>query len=469
MGEWDDLFAPPAKPEQIDMSAKARRARAGMPAEGGTKDPNPSGPELGYMESAAGRVAPGRLPAYPYVPPGQAAPIPDPHKFRNEMRPPTELEGDPSLQAMTAGAMAAPLGAGAAGVIGKVAGPTAQMLARPAVGALQGAATSKMAGGSAKEGAALGSIFSIGPALEDVGAAMSNRSAMLDAGVTQDLSRYATPPQIDQMRRIGYAKTAETARKYGVVGAKDPVQAQQSVQAGQAAVGSEIGNIYSTIGSDYARPTSGPLTRLTQRAQARRGTVGGNQIADAIDEQIEKLSKVHGGNSGTMTLQKLRSELSDAQKIGYGGEKYGVLDPKAQKIVQREVAGALQEELDAGLDMASKDPRYAAEVSRLPDLNGTYRALKVLDNVTGRVATQAMKVRPLEAGERARSILMPWAQKPSGTVAPKLPSGKRLGTVGVEQSESGGALSPGLGAALARPDRNQNDINLAVGAALLGQ
>lgn len=451
MGQWDDiasyLDAPAEAPDTAGPAA--RRARAGLPAEGGTVDPSPDRePQFARVQTIGGGRSPGRLPqAPPTSDPAQAGGIPDPAKFTTGApRAQTELEGDPLAQGITASAMTAPIAGGALAGMGRAAGPIGRTAATIPVGAAEGAAAAKLTGGDAKAGAAAGTMFALGPALAGIGHAMKARGAMADAGIAQDLAPHMTPDELAQLRRGGYAKMAETARKYGVVGAPDPVTANRSVTSGRAAVEGEISDVFSTVGTDYARPATNLTANANREAQAMRGTVAGNKAADALMADAKKIFEANNG--GPVTLANLRRELSDAIKAK-----------------NMPLAGQLRTELNAGLQTAMKDPKYTSMIERLPELSATHRALSTLEETTARAADRAMGMRPPTLRERARSML-PGGSLPDevGTVA--MPTGNRLSTVGLSHPVAPPvkvqALEqfPGLAAGLDARDKSAIDAEL---------
>lgn len=477
MGKYDDArfafldgdaaLAVDQKATTTDVGPEARRARAGLPVAGGTTDPDPGG-----MQYPGRRIVGGGATTKPQTSTDtRILDLPPEDRKRLEFeegvrfRPQTELEGDPGAQAITATALTAPIAGPLAAGAARVAGPVAGRAAIPAVGAAQGGAVSKMSGGSFKEGAAIGGLFALAPALAGVGRAMATRGVMKDIGITQDLAPNASAAELEQLRRVGYAKTAETARKYGVVGAKDPVLANESVRAGKATVGDEIGQVYSTLGSEYAPELGNLMKRMDVRQQSLRGTRAGNDIADAIHDEMRSMYDVHGGTAQSkITLGTLRRELTDSQKAGYSGAKFQKLPDKAKAVVEREIADVLRAELDAGLERAGADPRFASTVSRIPELNGTYRALKVLDEVTSRMIDKATRRGEPTLMQRARMNI------PESAQDVKMPSGNRMGRLGLAEQppEVGAAISPGLGNALAAPERKNETIEAEMRRTLFG-
>lgn len=467
MAQWDYLFED--ETPKTDMGPEARRARAGM-APGPKAAAEAPSPPIGNVRNPLQRVTGEQPTRYeidpesvtPSAAPGAAGGVPplEP-RVRVAKNPNDPIANDPLAQGIVAGGMVAPLGIPAAMRAAAVPGAMAGTAARTVVGGLTGAATSKMTGGSAKEGAALGAMFALGPALANVGASMARKSKMLDVGITQDLARHASPEELESLTRMGYSKTAETARKYGIVGAQDPMAAQRNVQAGKSAVGEEIGDVYSTLGAEHARPLGGLMQRMDKVQRGMRGTRAGNEIADAIHEEMQTLFDVHGGSAQSkISLGTLRKEVTKSQEIGYSGAKYGKLSDAGQREVQREIADALKAELNAGLDAAVKDPRFASQVSRIPELNSTYHALSVLDDVTSRMAAKALKVREATFLERAKSHL-PRGELPASAQPVKVPTGKRLGTVDIPPIDFAAAqkaaLAPELTGALSKG--SPEDIN----------
>lgn len=361
------------------------------------------------------------------------------------------LEGDPMAQGIVGTAMTMPI---AGPVLGAAArgGVVARTLAQPAVGAAQGGLTAKMTGGDVKEGAAMGALFSLPAAIESVGIAM-RPGGSLDTGVVKDMAPDMTAPNRQQARHLGYAKVAETSRRYGVVGAPNPERAHASVKAGVEAVGSEIGQVYDSIGGEFARPTGGFMANVKRETQGMRGTVDGNRMADVIEAEAKQIQDLAGGSgSSTMTLKNIRAELTKRQEAGYGKGKFEKLDDSEAAEVGQVLARNLRTELEAGLAMAKQDPRFTGMVDRLKDLNPTYSALKVLEETTGRQVDRAMLKNDPTIIERARAMQpVGGAPLPAKVTPVKMPSGMRLGT---KLPTTPLAIQPGLANAFHRRAQN---------------
>lgn len=454
MGKWDHLFDDAPAPPQLagtDAGPEARRAaRGGAPGPRAMVDEG-TGPQRDDTKIYPGAGAP---PGDRFST-GSAA---DQFAAINAERaakglPPAKdaLEGDPTAQNIAATAMTMPIAVPLLGAAAR-GGIVARTLAQPAVGAAQGAATAKMTGGDAKEGAITGALFSLPAAIESVGIAM-RPGGSLDTGVVKDLAPDMSAHDRQQARHLGYAKVAETSRRYGVVGAPNPERAHASVKAGLDAVGGEIGQVYDSIGNEFARPTGGFMANVKRETQGMRGTVSGNAMADTIEAEAKAIQDLHGGTgSSTITLRNLRHELTERQKEGYGRGKYEKLDDSEAAEVGRVLARNLRIELDAGLAAAKQDPRFASMVDRLKDLNPTFSALKVLEETTGRQVDRAMVKQDPTIVERARALQPVGGQPLPAKVQPvKMPSGTRLGA---PLPATPLQLQPGLAAAFHRRQQN---------------
>lgn len=474
MAQWDYLFEDEAP--KTDVGPEARRARAGMAPSPRTDDPNPSG-AIGGVQNERQRAMGVRATRYevdpesvtPTTEPGAASAVPpiEP-RVRVAKDPNDPIANDPLAQSIVAAGMTAPLGVPAAVRAAAVPGAVAGTAARTAVGAATGAATSKMTGGSGMEGAAVGGLLALGPALANVGASMARKTRMLDVGITQDLAAHVAPgsDELNNLIRMGYAKTAETARKYGVVGAKDPIAAKKSIQAAREAVGEEIGDVYSTVGAEHARDLGNITSAAARRMQALRTTTAGRKVADAMEQEMELFFDVHGGSAQSkIPLGKLREELTKSQQIGYSGTRYGKLSEVGKKEVQREIADILKTEMNAGLEAAGADPRFASAVARIPELNSTFHAIAVLDDVTSRMAAKALQVQEATMFQRAKSHL-PRGELPAAAQPVTPPTGKRLGTVDIPPIDFAAAqkaaLAPEMTSALVNKDQKPEGVTGAL-------
>ncbi len=473
MGQWDDLFGDfegdKPKPRGLvgtDAGPSGRRVAAGLPP----------GPREQTSEQAGTMNAPHTVVVDKAGPirtlQGGAVDRPS----LGELGPAERQQAEAEAEA-DAGFAASMVIGGAAGkvagpLVGGAVGKVAPKLAPLASGAGAGAAATAATGGSAADiakGAALGAAFNLPAALEGVGTIMSKPSR--DLGIVKDLTPYMDATTRQQARQIGYAKTAEAARRFGVVGAPDPSTANASVKAGSTAVGQEIGDVYDTIAAEHARKAGGFVSNVKRDTATMRGTRSGNAMADAIEAEAQRIQDLAGGTADSpMTLRNIRKELTDAQKAGYGGKKYEQLTADEQAQVERAIGRHLQAELDAGLAAAGADPRFASKVARIPELNATYRALQVLDETTGRMVDRQMMKQNPGIVARSSSAIHKGTLGALGKPMPEkfqpvtMPTGRRAG-MGMTP---GTPLDPGLTGALVNANSDPDGMKASLRSIFFG-
>lgn len=443
-----------------DAGPAARRAAGGAPP----------GPREMSSEQAGTMNAPRSVPSDPIpggrIFPGGAFDDPSISEMSPSEQPFAREEADANaeyLAGLAVGGAAGKVGGTLlGGIVGKVAPRLAPIASGAGAGASAAAATGEDAAGIVK-GAALGAAFNLPAALEGIGVSMAKPSR--DVGIVMDLSPDATAVGRQKMREIGYAKTAETARRYGVVGAPTPQAAHDSVNAGWSEIGKQIGDVYGAIGNEYARNAGGLVSGVKRETQGMRGTRSGNNVADAVEAEAARIQEIAGGSGESkITLRNLRKELSDAQGEGYGGKRFNQLDESEKAEVGRVLARHLQSELDAGLAAAAKDPRFASQVGRIPELNATWRALDVLKETTGRMVDRAQ--RRTDPGFIARSssavhtgTLGALGKPLPGSAQPvKMPTGRRRGI----PVPAGEPLDPALTGALVNANADPDGMRASL-------
>ena len=470
MGQWDDLFGDfqgdQPKPRGLvgkDAGPTGRRVAAGLP-------PGPralTSEQAGTMNAPKSVVLEKIAPDTGFVVEGQRI-----DELSPSEQPAARAESEANLGAVVGTMIGAPAGAVGGKIGGAVVGKVAPKLAALGSGAGAGAAAAAATGEDAKgiaKGAALGTLFSLPSALEGIGTIMSKPSR--DLGIVKDLTPYMDATTRQQARQIGYSKVAETSRRYGVVGAPDPSTANASVKAGSTSVGQEIGDVYGSIGSEHARKVGGFRSNVKRETDGMRGTRSGNNMADAIEAEAQRIQDIAGGSGeSTMTLRNIRKELTDSQAAGYGGKRFEQLSQGEQEQVQRAIARHLQTELDAGLAAAGADPRFSAKVARIPELNATYRALQVLDETTGRMVDRAMTRMDPSALQRTSSAIHTGTAGALGKPLPtsaqpvKMPTGRRAG-MGMTPGEP---LDPALVGALSNANQDPDGMKASLRSIFFG-
>lgn len=419
-GKFADLYDDAPAPV-VDMGPEARRARAGG---------SPSQPKELTAEQAGTMSGPLMTDIT------AAGPIKNelttrPLREREAMSP-EEQKALPEADARERGSFVRTLiggaaGGMAAGAAGAAAGRVSPTIAPLASGAVGGAAGSAVMGGSPLVGAAVGGLLgAAGGAAGELASARGDLAARLEAGAFRDFGRHASEAEKAALLRLGPGRAVDVMRRAGVIGAPDAGTAHASVMAKLAEVGDLQRRAFDSIGVAHGRPLGGVMVAGNKAQEALRGTRAGNEIADAVHDEMIRLFETHGGNKASVIpLGTLRRELTDSQGLGYSGAKYAALPEASQKVAARVLSRVLGEELDSGLTSAAADPATAAaaEVVRksTPDLH----ALMVLKDVTGRAATKA----PFRGGAPETIKQRIGLQAPSASNQPiKMPTGYSMAT-----------------------------------------
>lgn len=364
MGKYDDLFdeepqtlprvVEPAAPRAIDAGPEARRAAAGRPPEGGRVDPSPSF-EMQYGTQPKSALQ-------------QAFPKP-------RVEP---MEHDPMAQAVVAGTVLGPLGR----MIAPQGAGVGAGLGRTAIGAAEGAAVSKSMGGTFKEGAAFGAaapFMRTTLGLIGEGAVRARQAGR----AFQDIGRQATQTQRADLVRLGKETVSDVANE---IGYKAAPQKSAAVKAGLDRYGGEIGKGYQQLdAAGTARPLGSVMETMNQLREKLGRTTEGEKMGNVVYSKMRALWELHGGDKGAMVpVSVLNREIGDLEAIGFSGKSASGLSETARATVAREMAGALNSEMDLAMKQARGNPQLAPVVQQIEQLNPRYQALKVLEKVAKR-------------------------------------------------------------------------------------
>lgn len=425
----------------VDAGPTARRAQAGG---------SPSGPrdltaeEAGTMSGPAvtkNEIGPYGKPGY-YTSTVGAAPADAPTDYtirkplpgggeqlktstgnQNEM-------ADPMVRVATAAAMGRGAGAlaGASPVLGSVAGP-----------AVEGGVANKAMGGDFVPGAIAGG------GLAALGAAGKAAAARADRQLYKEIGRAAAGKAQEKVAAIGAPDMVKTAREIGIADA--PTWAERSRIAGEAKqrIGAQIGEAWKPLDASPfgSRPTVQVVQALDGVKARLAQTTEGQQLVGAITEKQEALQKLYGDR---IPLSALNREIGVLEQLGYSGGSAGQLSTKAAAAIPRQMAAAMEGELQNALGAARRDPGLSKSVDSVESLNKQYKATLAIDAIAKRAATKE-QFAPT-AGERFMKSRTPIrdmaAGAARGVTRPIMAGAEAIGRAAERAQEPGRQVAPAV-------------------------
>jgi hypothetical protein len=369
--DFQDFLRQLEAPKQ-DVGDVARRAAAGMAPGPRMDDPNPSPPLV--SPDILGRPR-AQAPIYPIR---QGVPTDLAPGMRT--RPQTEMEGDPLAASVAGGLMG--YGAGKAiPVAGAAASPFMRALQRVTTGAVEGEVASDATGGRPGTGASVGAVAGA------AGAAGAGRAAREDKALFREIGRAGVGKSQEKIANIGADDIVATARDMGFREAKDWTTRAQMSGAAKQKVGAAIGDAYKPLDASAfgTRPTDQVVQALETVKTKLGQTTEGQQLMKVVTEKQEALKKLYPNG---IPLSALNREIGDLESLGYSGGQVGQMSQKAAAKIPRQMAGAMEEQLQTALGAARRDPALAPSVDALGGLNKQYKATLAIDAIARRQAAR---------------------------------------------------------------------------------
>lgn len=133
---------------------------------------------------------------------------------------------------------------------------------------------------------------------------------------------------------------------------------------------------------------------LAKAQEGMRGSLAGNEAADAVSTYIKKIwHEYKADKGGAMTARQLSQEIADLRKGGFSDSG---LPQSTAAAVKRKVADVLEATLDKHLDgVAKSQPLLADQIAGLKKANGDLAILSDLDKAAGKRAVSATLAKPV--------------------------------------------------------------------------
>lgn len=187
----------------------------------------------------------------------------------------------------------------------------------------------------------------------------------------------------------------DAAKKFNLQpDADDPVSLASAAGAARKEVGERIGTAYGTLGDETLGAPTKAIVKAVKGVRSEYGAPTEAPLQRQIDRYLEDLTERWGGKR--VTLRDLNAEIGKLENVGFAGAE---LTPVASKVLKRDLAGALEDVLQARLDeikdlggqiaKSSLGKREAFQglatgakaAEELPGLNRDYRGLKLIERM----------------------------------------------------------------------------------------